>query len=193
MPKRGIVVTVLAVVVVLVAGGVAIGLLSGDERAAAPAGYVTHEIEVDGHRVNFAYPRAWGDVESRTEQGVQIVEVRGPAEAGLRPGIRLAANPGTTTPFEPHYAILAAQAGVTNVDLEEISAEDVEVPGAGQAKRRVVEHTRRDANGAERRLRQSAIFAQSDDALFVTLVVQPAPGGSEPDVDAVLASLRLDG
>jgi len=194
MPKRNIVITALAIAAALVVGGVAIGLLTGGDPSPAPGGYVTHEMKAGGHTVRFAYPGSWGDVTSSTEDRIRFATVRGPAgEGGLRPYIRVSAEPGATAPFDPHYAILVAQGNVSLSDVKEISRDDVEVPGAEQARRRVIEHSRRGEDGTSRRSRQSGIFAQSDDALFVTLFTEPAPGGSEPDAGAVLDSLRLDG
>ena len=194
MPTRTVVISVLAAVVVLVAVGVVLARSGGDGSAAVPKGYATYEARIDGHTVRFAYPRAWGDVERRTERGVQIFRIRGPRDDDReRSAIRLAAEPDTNISFQSQYGLVDAHDRLQLANDRELSEEDVDVPGAEHAKRLVLEYDLRTDAGGTQRSRLSSVSAQTDDGLFVTLLADTAADDPDVDADAVLESLSLDG
>ncbi|MDP8967272.1 MAG: hypothetical protein M3N04_01595, partial [Actinomycetota bacterium] len=172
MPKRNLVMFVVAAVVLLVVAGIVLAARDEDRAAAPPAGYAIFETQLKGRTVSFAYPRGWGAVERRTESGVQTFRFRGPPDAdGERSAVRLAADLDAAIGFEAQYGLVTAHDRLTMANVEEISEEEVDVPGAERAKRLVLEYDLRTDGGGTQRSRASSIFAQSDDGLFVTLLV----------------------
>lgn len=193
MPKPAILISVLAAVAVLVAAGVLLAVLRDDGPPAPPEGYATFEAQVGGRTVSFAYPRAWGAVQRGSEQGVSTFSFRGPADAdGERSAVRMAADPGTTISFQSQYGLVDGNDRLQLANEREIEEQDVDVPGAEQAKRRVLEYDLSSDGGAQRS-RSSTIFAQSEDGLFVSLVADTSADKPDVDADAVLESLTLDG
>lgn len=178
----------------LVVAGIVLAGRDDDGPAASPAGYATFETQLEGRTVSFAYPRAWGEVERRTESGVQTFRFRGPPDAdGERSAVRLAADLDAEIGFDAQYGLVAAHDRLRMAKVREISEKDVDVPGAERAKRLVLEYDLPTDRGATQRSRASAIFAQSADGLFVTLLVDTAAADPDVDADAVLDSLTLDG
>lgn len=194
MPKRTIAVSVVAAVVVLVVTGVLLAGLGDDEPAAAPKGYATFEVQIGGRSVSFAYPRAWGDVERQSERGVQVFRIFGPRDAdGERSVVRLAAQPDKTISFESLYGLTDGNDRLELANDREISEQDVDVPGAEHAKRRVLEYDLQTDSGGTQRSRSSTIFALSDEGLFISLAADTPAGKPAVDANAVLESLTLDG
>lgn len=194
MPTRNLVMLVVLAVALLVVAGIVLAGRDDDRPAAAPAGYATFETQLEGRTVSFAYPRAWGEVERRTESGVQTFRFRGPPDAdGERSAVRLAADPDADIGFDAQYGLVTAHDRLRMANVREISEEDVDVPGAERAKRLVLEYDLRTDRGATQRSRASSIFAQSADGLFVSLLVDTAAADPDVEADAVLGSLTLDG
>jgi hypothetical protein len=194
MPKPAILKAVLAAVAVLVLAGVLLSVLRDDGPAAPPQGYATFAAEVGGRTVSFAYPRAWGAVQRGSEQGVRTFRFRGPPDPqGERSVVRLAADPGATTSFQSQYGLVDGNDRLQLANDREIEEKDVDVPGAEQAKRRVLEYDLSTDDGGTQRSRSSTIFALSKDGLFVSLVADTSAEDPDVDADAVLASLTLDG
>lgn len=192
MPRPAVVMSVVVAVIALVVAGV---LLSrgGEQPAAAPNGYTTFSASFGGHTVRFAYPRAWGAVERKTEQGVQIIRILGPRAGDGAPSVvRLTADPDTTASFDVHYGLIDGNDRLQLRNVREISKQDVDVPGAEQARRRVLEYDLKRATGVQRS-RSSTIFALADDGLFVNLLVDTPADKPDVDAGAVLGSLTLDG
>lgn len=194
MPKPSVVISVVVAVIVLVAAGVLLAALGDDKPAEPPADYATFSATYGDRVVRFAYPRAWGDPERRTEKGVEVVRVFGPPDAdGARSVVRMAADPQTNVSLEAQYSLIDGQDRLQLLNDREVSVDDVDVPGADAAKKRVLEYDFKTKSGAVQRSRSSAIFALANTGLFVDLVVDTSAQSPDVDADAVLDSLTLDG
>jgi len=193
MPKPAVFLSVAAVVLVLVVAGVLLSGGGGDEPGPAPQGYAKFSGDFGGQTVRFSYPRAWGAAERTTEQGVQIVRFRGPPDAaGERSVVRLNAKPDTTADFDVQFNLIDGNDRLQLLNDNQLSKEDVDVPGAEQATKRVLEYDLKTTAGVQRS-RSSAIFALGKRGLFVSLIVDPLPAKPDVDAGAVLESLTLDG
>lgn len=194
MPKPNIVISVVAAVAVLVVAGVVLAGLAGDSPAAPPDGYKTFEAQIDGHTVSFAYPGAWGAVARSTEGGVQVFKALGPRGAdGTRSIVRMTADPGTTISFDSQFGLIDAQDRLQLVNDRMVSREDIDVPGAENARRLVLDYDLKTAGGGTQRSRSSTVSARSADGLYVSLIADTPAADPAVDADAVLASLTLEG
>ena len=194
MPKPTVVISVVCAVVALVVAGVLVSMLGKDEPAGPRRATPRTRANYGERTVRFAYPRAWGEVERRTERGVDVARVFGPPDAdGARSVVRMTADPDTTISFESQYGLIDGQDRLQLRNDEEISVEDADVPGARQAKRRVLEYDYAPPGGAVQRSRSSTMFALADGGLSVIVTVDTPAAGAEVDADAVLESLTLDG
>lgn len=194
MPKPTVVISVLAAVAVLVAAGLLVSLVGDDGPDPAPKDYATFSATYDGRTVRFAYPRAWGAVERRTKQGVEVVRVFGPPDAqGTRSVVRMAVDPGTTVSFDSQYGLIDGQDRLQMLNDKEISVKSVDVPGAQEARQRVLDYDFKTKSSAVQRSRSSTTFAIADNGLFVNIVVDTPAAAPDVDADTVLGSLTLDG
>lgn len=192
MPRRNLVMSVVITVVALLVAGIVLAGGGDDGAGPPPAGYATYEAQLEGRTVSFAYPRAWGTVERRTESGAQTFRFRGPPDDdGERSTVRLAADLDADIGFDAQYGLVSAHDRLRMANVREIAEQDVDVPGAERAKRLVLEYDLPTDAGGAQRSRASSIFAQSGDGLFVTLLADTAAANPDVDAETVLDSLTL--
>lgn len=153
--------------------------LSGEPEV--PDGYKTYR----GKLATVAYPGNWTVEQRTTASGTSITEIQ-PSGSAPKPGIRLNEVADLRGTFD---AQLAAQADVrkgTGVTGE--STEDVELDGAERAVRFTGKAT---ASGKSFDSKGLSVLTKQDGGVFLSAV---APAGSDdPDIDAIVESLRLNG
>lgn len=93
--------------------------------------------------------------------------------------------------FQAQVELLESFAQLQFKNVREISEKDVDIDGADDGKLRVLERDVRTEVGVLR-ARSSAVFAQRDDGLFVTLILDTDVTTKGVDADAITTALTLD-
>lgn len=147
-----------------------------------PAGFKTYE----GLLVSFAYPGDWTVVRQPTGSESTKVLVQPRSGTAPKPTIQLNEDPNLRGTFD---AVLKAQASSSGaVGGRDATTEDVEVDGAERGVRftgtSTVAGTTFDSAGI-------AVLTTSGGGAFLSAIIPPGQG--QPDIDAIIDSLRLMG
>lgn len=153
--------------------------LSGAPKV--PDGYKTYR----GELVSVAYPGDWTVKQRTTASGASIAVIQ-PSGSEPKPGIRLNESASLNGTFDVQ---LAAQADVRKgTGVTDESSEDVELEGAERAVRFTGKAT---ASGKSFDSAGISVRTKQDGGAFLS-VIAPA-GADDPDVDAIVESVRLNG
>lgn len=157
-------------------------------EAELPGGWQTFEAQ----NLSFGHPGSWSKVTRRPERDGNLVQVSGPAvEGGYTPFVGAIASANVESDFETAYQFSEAL-GKARRGQRVLGREDIEVPGAQQARVTTSEFTFTAASGKQVRVRDKALFLISEDGLGVAFTAsRPAARPETLDLDAAIDSFRL--
>lgn len=163
------------------------GRFSGE--AELPDGWRTFEAQ----NFSFGHPGSWSKVTRRPERDGRLVQVSGPpVEGGYTPFVGAIVSNDVESDFETAYQFSEAL-GRARRGQRVLGREDVEVPGAKQARLTTSEFTVTGASGEQVRIRDKALFLISEDGLGIAFTAsRPVARPETLDLDAAIDSFRLE-